>query len=103
MKPHVELALFRIVQESLTNIQRHSGSPSAKIRIDRAPREIALEISDRGSGIPRDMRRQIAKMSVGLGVGIPSMHERVALMGGRLDIESSSSGTAVRVRIPSDE
>ena len=103
MKSHVELALFRVVQESLTNIQRHSGSSKAKIRIERDPGKFTLEISDKGSGISGSMRRRNGKMSFGLGVGIPSMHERVALIGGQLDIESSSSGTTVRVTIPADD
>jgi PAS domain S-box-containing protein len=103
MKPHVELALFRVVQESLTNIQRHSGSPKATIRIERDPGKFTLEISDKGSGISGNLRRRNGKMPFGLGVGIPSMHERVALIGGQLDIESSSSGTTVRVTIPADD
>ena len=103
MKPDAEMALFRVVQESLTNIQRHSGSSQAKIRIDRAPREITLEISDKGSGISGNLRRQDGKLSFGLGVGIPSMHQRVKLIGGHLDIESSSGGTTVRVTIPADD
>jgi PAS domain S-box-containing protein len=69
MKPGVELALFRVVQESLTNIQRHSGSSQAKIRIERDPGRITLEISDKGSGIPRNLRRHNGKLSFGLGVG----------------------------------
>ena len=103
MKPHVELALFRVFQESLTNIQRHSGSPQAKIRIERDPGKITLEISDKGSGISGYLRRRNGKMPFELGVGIPSMHERVALIGGQLDIESGSSGTTVRVTIPADD
>ena len=103
MKPGVELALFRVVQESLTNIQRHSGSLQAKIRIERDPRKITLEISDKGRGIPGNLRRQNGKSSFGLGVGIPSMHERVKVIGGQLDIESSSSGTTVRATIPADD
>jgi PAS domain S-box-containing protein len=103
MKPHVELALFRVVQESLTNIQRHSGSPKATIRIERGPGKFTLEISDKGSGISGNLRRRNGKMPFGLGVGIPSMHERVALIGGQLDIESSGSGTTVRVTIPADD
>jgi PAS domain S-box-containing protein len=103
MKPDSEMALFRVVQESLTNIQRHSGSPQAKIRIERNQQMITLEISDKGSGIPGNLRRQNGKLSLGLGVGIPSMHERVKLIGGQLDIESSASGTMVRVKIPVDD
>jgi PAS domain S-box-containing protein len=98
-----ELALFRVVQESLTNIPRHSGSFQAKIRIERDPRKLTLEISDKGSGIPGNLGRQSGKSSFGLGVGIPSMHERVKLIGGQLDIESSSGGTTVRATIPADD
>jgi len=101
MKPGIELTLFRVVQESLTNIQRHSGSPQSKIWIERDPGKITLEISDKGSGISGNLRR--GELSFGLGVGIPSMHERVELIGGRLDIDSSSSGTTVRATIPADD
>jgi PAS domain S-box-containing protein len=103
MKPDAEMALFRVVQESLTNIQRHSGSLQAKIRIERNPGQITVEISDKGSGIPGNLRRQSGKLSLGLGVGIPSMHERVKLIGGKLDIESSSVGTTVSATIRLDE
>ena len=103
LKPHVELALFRVVQESLTNIQRHSGSLQARIRIERDPGKITLEIGDKGSGISGSLRRRIGKTPSGLGVGIPSMHERVTLIGGHLDIESSSSGTTVLATIPADD
>jgi len=100
LPPDVELALFRVVQESLTNIHRHSGSSQAKIRIERDPGKITLEISDEGSGIPGNLRRQNGALFFGLGVGIPSMYERVKRIGGRLDVESSGSGTTVRVTIP---
>jgi PAS domain S-box-containing protein len=103
MKPDVELALFRVVQECLTNIQRHSGSLQARIGMNRDTAKIALEISDKGSGISGTQRRQNGKVLYGLGVGIPSMHERVKLLGGQLDIESGSSGTTVRVTIPADD
>jgi signal transduction histidine kinase len=102
MKPDVELALFRVVQESLTNIQRHSGSLQAKIRIERDPGKITLEISDRGSGISGNQRGRNGELSSRLGVGVPSMRERVKVIGGRLDIESSSGGTTVRATIPVD-
>jgi len=102
MKPDAEMALFRVVQESLTNIQRHSGSSQAKIGIERDPGKITLEISDKGRGIPGNLPRQNGKLSLGLGVGIPSMHEGMKLIGGRLDIESSSSGTTVRATVPAD-
>ena len=103
MKSDAEMALFRVVQESLTNIQRHSGSRKAKIRIKRDQGMITLEISDKGSGISGNPRRRKGESPFGLGVGIPSMQERVKLIGGQLDIQSSGSGTTVRVRIPADD
>jgi two-component system NarL family sensor kinase len=91
-----------VVQESLTNIQRHSGSLQAKIRIDREPGKITLEVSDKGGGIPGNLQKPNGQVPFRHGVGIPSMHERVKLIGGRLEIESSSGGTTVRVTIPLD-
>jgi PAS domain S-box-containing protein len=98
MTREAELALFRVVQESLTNIQRHSGSPQAKIRIDRSPERVTLEVIDKGHGIPGTGRQESETLP--LGVGIPSMRERVKQIGGRLEIESTSHGTTVRVIIP---
>jgi PAS domain S-box-containing protein len=93
-----ELTLFRVIQESLTNIQRHSGSLQAKIRIERGPGKIAMEISDTGSGISGNHPSSIS--TPGLGVGIASMQERVKLIGGHFEIGSSSCGTIVRVTVP---
>jgi PAS domain S-box-containing protein len=100
MSPDVELALFRVIQESLTNIQRHSQSLRATIQLERSADEVNLEISDKGPGASRRELTDIKSSPFKLGVGIPSMHERVRLIGGRLDIRSSSSGTTVRVTIP---
>ena len=86
----VELALFRVVQEALTNIQRHSGSHS----------NLTLEISDRGHGASVSVPRAKEEPRFKVGVGIPSMKERVKLIGGRLEIDSTSHGTTVRVTIP---
>ena len=99
MARDVELALFRVAQESLTNIQRHSGSQQAKVRIDRNS-NLTLEISDRGHGAFVGRGRRIKEPEFEIGVGIRSMQERVKLIGGRLDIDSSSHGTTVRVTIP---
>jgi PAS domain S-box-containing protein len=102
LKPDIEVALFRVVQESLTNIQRHSGSLRAKIRMDRNQEQLALEVSDSGRGNSGDRRSQDVELPFRPGVGLASMHERVKLIGGRLAIESSSTGTTVRVTIPVD-
>ena len=99
MARDIELALFRVVQESLTNIQRHSGSQQAKIRIDRNS-DLTLEISDLGRGALCRCTERERGARFEVGVGIPSMQERVKLIGGRLEIDSTSHGTTVRVTIP---
>jgi signal transduction histidine kinase len=96
MPRDVELALFRVVQEAFTNIQRHSGSQQARIRI-HINANLALEISDRGHGVSAHGSEAL---QFGMGVGIPSMQERVKLIGGWLDIESTNHGTTVRVTMP---
>jgi len=100
MARDVEVAVFRVVQEALTNVQRHSGSQQAKIRIDRNP-NLTLEISDHGRGAPASVRREKEEHPFEVGVGIPSMQERIKLIGGRFEIDSTSHGTTVRVTIPS--
>lgn len=96
----VELALFRVVQESLTNIQLHSGSKKAKIQIDRDPNHLILEIRDGKDESLTNSSKRPARPAVHFGVGIHSMQERVRLIGGRLEIDSASQGTTVRVAIP---
>ena len=88
-----ETAIFRIVQESLTNIHRHSGSPTASINISRTRREVRLGVHDQGKGISGSMKR---------GVGIQGMHERVRQLGGRLQINSGKGGTSVVAILPTE-
>jgi PAS domain S-box-containing protein len=102
MPPDVELALFRVVQESLTNIQRHSQSHRATIQLDRSADEVKLEISDKGPGASHRELPGTPGSPFRLGVGIPSMQERVRLIGGWLEIESSNGGTTVRATVPVD-
>ena len=99
MTRDVELALFRVVQESLTNIHRHSGSPHAKIRID-CNSNLALEISDLGPGASASATGGKEEHRLDVGVGIPSMQERVKLIGGRLHVDFGADGTTVHVTIP---
>ncbi|MGB7601231.1 MAG: PAS domain S-box protein [Candidatus Sulfotelmatobacter sp.] len=94
----LELVVFRIVQESLTNIHRHSGSQSALIRLTRSAQSVEVEIADRGKGIPVAKGREMTPAQVG--VGVRGMEERVRQFGGRLRIESSSAGTKVTATIP---
>jgi PAS domain S-box-containing protein len=96
---NTELSLFRVVQESLTNIQRHSGSRVAKIRIERDQRSLTLEVSDSGRGGSRRVRKKARSVPLETGVGISSMAERVKQIGGRMEIKSGSEGTTVRVTV----
>jgi signal transduction histidine kinase len=100
MPRDTELTLFRVVQESLTNIQRHAETLHAEIRIRRDPRKVTLEISDRGRGFIGSGRREGRGLPSDVGVGIPSMDERVRLAGGQFEIHSASSGTTVRATVP---
>ena len=100
MKKDVELALFRVVQESLTNIHRHSGSLQAKILLDRGSDYVTVEVSDTGRGTSGKNPGKNRGMPFQIGVGISSMKERVKLVGGRLDIVSGTNGTTVRATIP---
>ena len=98
-----EVALFRIAQESLANIQRHSGSSSAEVLLSRGPGMVLLEISDKGHGICTNERARPGTFPFNIGVGIASMQERIKQVGGRLEIESNGSGTTVRATIPADD
>ena len=94
----MELVAFRVVQESLTNIHRHSGSKTAEITIKRNPHAITLEIRDEGEGMSPQKLAEI--QSRGGGVGIRGIRERVQQLDGDMSIESSKTGTRVFVTIP---
>jgi signal transduction histidine kinase len=94
----IELVVFRLVQECLTNIHRHSGSKSAAIRLTREADMVVLEVHDEGQGISRERLTEI--QSGGSGVGIRGMGERVAQFSGTMRIDSNGSGTGVYVAIP---
>jgi signal transduction histidine kinase len=96
----VETALFRIVQESLSNIQRHSGSSTAKIRLLQKDSAVTLEVIDFGRGLRLPSNGSPAQPhEARLGVGVTGMRERMAQLGGRLEIISGASGTTVRANI----
>jgi PAS domain S-box-containing protein len=97
----VELVLFRVLQECLTNVQRHSGSPTADISIDRDSDLITLEVADRGKGLPPAVLEQGGQDWMGsLGVGLRGMSERLQQLGGSLEISSDGQGTRVRATVP---
>jgi PAS domain S-box-containing protein len=91
-----ELNLFRIVQESLANVQRHSGSKTARIRVKQSPKELLLEVKDRGSGFARGTARSTSSA----GIGIAGMKERARQLGGSLEVLSRKNGTTVKVTLP---
>jgi signal transduction histidine kinase len=96
----IETALFRIVQEGLTNIHRHSSSPTARISLLRSSAGLVLEVQDEGHGMPRDTVKETRGTIEGMGVGIAGMRERLRQLGGRLEIDSNSYGTIVRATLP---
>ena len=97
--PELETAVFRIVQEGLGNIHRHSQSPTADIRIMADRSCLNLEIRDAGRGIPAEKQQQI-KLGIRTGVGLRGMRERATQMGGQLEIESDSGGTTILATFP---
>src|SRR5580698_238861 len=99
----VERTLFRIVQESLTNIFRHSGSDTARVKIETRDGIVRLEVADRGKGIPEEILATLNSSGGQLGVGIRGMRERVRQLGGWLRIRSWPSGTAILVTLPVTE
>jgi signal transduction histidine kinase len=96
----VELALFRVVQESLSNIRRHSGATNAQITLARNDGAVRLEISDNGKGIPPHLLARSGRINPVVGVGILGMRERLAQLGGNLEIDSGQTGTTVKVAVP---
>lgn len=100
LTPEIELGLFRVVQESLLNIRRHSGSNTARVHILRNAGVVVLEVSDEGRGLPRELVGTGKRMTVAPGVGMAGMQERVEQLGGWVEVESSSRGTTVRAFLP---
>lgn len=101
----LETAVFRIVQECLTNIHRHADSPLAKVRIAQRDGHIRVEVQDKGKGIPSHEREEIVSSVNGTpGVGIRGMRERVRQLGGTLDLSSDGQGqgTLIAARLPID-
>jgi signal transduction histidine kinase len=97
-----ETAIFRVVQECLTNIHRHSGSSSARIRLRHHDGQVLVEVEDQGKGIPTEKQDEMA--SVGApGVGVRGMRERLRQLGGALQINSNGTGTVIVARIPVGE
>lgn len=97
---NIEMTLFRVLQESLNNIHRHSQSTRAQVRIGCDAEQVTLEVRDFGHGMQADRLERFKNSGTGVGVGLAGIRERVAELGGDLDISSDSSGTTVRVSVP---
>lgn len=99
LTPELETTLFRVVQECLINIHRHSGSSTASIRFRRESGRIVLEVQDEGRGMTPE---ELSELSSGaaLGVGLRGMRERIKDFGGEMEIVSSGHGTMVKAVIP---
>lgn len=95
----IETTLFRIVQEALTNVHRHSGSLKADVRVIRDPKEVRVMVTDEGHGVPP---RALELLSDGasLGVGVAGMRERASQLGGHLKIASGDRGTTITAILP---
>jgi PAS domain S-box-containing protein len=95
----VEIALFRVLQESLTNVHRHSQAPSAEIKVEADAEQITIEIRDHGKGLPRQVLQQVEGGGIKLGVGLAGMRERIRELGGIFEV-TSEQGTCVRATVP---
>jgi signal transduction histidine kinase len=100
LPPNVEISIFRIVQECLTNVYRHSGSETAQIKIRPSHQnQLTVQVCDEGKGIPLENR---VSMSLGKsqGVGLSGMRERVRELGGTFEVRSTNKGTTVTASLP---
>lgn len=98
--PAVELALFRAVQESLTNVHRYSESSSVDINVITGAESIVLTVRDYGRGVPEEILRNFREHGSGVGVGLSGMRERMSELGGNLELASDHTGTIVTATLP---
>jgi signal transduction histidine kinase len=96
----MEIALFRVLQESLTNVHRHSKASDASVYFQHRPETVVLEIRDFGRGIPLERLHLLRGVSPEAGVGLAGMRERLHELAGELEIESDDHGTSVRAVVP---
>lgn len=95
-----ELVLFRALQESLTNVHRHSGAKRADVSLGTSGNSIVLKVRDHGRGIPPAVLQRMQDEGTGGGVGLAGMTERIREIGGRLEVHSTGDGTEITVRVP---
>jgi signal transduction histidine kinase len=100
----LELALFRVLQESLTNVHRHARSETAEIRLLMKDEIVTLEVKDKGKGIRTDVLEKVSADWAGaVGVGLRGMNERMRQLGGRVEVSSSNKGTTIAAIAPVEE
>jgi len=100
LSPDIETALFRILQEALTNVHRHARSPAVDVRLTVDDANAKLTIKDHGRGIPRDLLDRFAQSGTNVGVGLAGIRERIKELLGAFDIQSSDAGTILTASIP---
>jgi len=96
----LEHTLMAVVQESISNVRRHSGSPAASVRLTRDASGAYLEVEDQGCGLPAEVERSLAGGAIDVGVGLTAIRERLAQNLGSLEIFSSPKGTRLRTFVP---
>jgi len=100
LQKNTELALFRVMQESLTNVHRHSGCSRVEVAIDFDDENVTLRVKDNGRGIPGDRLRALRNTGCEVGIGLAGMRERMRDLGGRLVLDSNGEGTIVIAVVP---
>jgi signal transduction histidine kinase len=96
----IELTLFRVVQESISNAIRHSGTKEISVRLARDEHEVRVEIQDFGRGMPASGNGNDAQRPRNSGVGLAAMQERLTMVGGHLTVESDPEGVTVLASVP---
>ncbi len=96
----IEIALFRILQESLTNVHRHSGTKKVEVRLFLDESSVTLMVEDHGKGIPKNVLDRFAESGTNVGVGLAGMRERAKELGGTLEVVSPKKGARLTVKIP---
>jgi signal transduction histidine kinase len=99
LSEEAELAIFRIIQASLTNVHLHSGASKAKVKIEQNLDGVVVAVSDKGRGIPEGVLDHTSRTTT-VGIGITGIRERVKQLGGGLEIETGRQGTKVKATIP---
>ena len=100
LPPELEHTLMAVVQESISNVRRHSGSATAAVRLTRDLSAAYVEIEDYGNGLPAEVERSLANGAIDVGVGLTAIRERLAQNLGNLEIFSSPKGTRLRAFVP---